>query len=140
MRLPLCALVLITLAGCDSDGPGVEPVDDVLIVSLGEATSDGPGVQIETEGTYPCGAALVVDVTESAGLVRMDVQGVDLSGTTCAAAERPLFASAALPIPNPTVDVEVRHRGATDLYRYACGFAGCDFTAVRASTTRLGPR
>jgi hypothetical protein len=82
----------------------------------------------------------VVDVEAGAALVHLDVEGVDLSGAGCEAADAPLAASAPLPNPEPVVDVEVRHRGATDLYRYVSGFAGVTFEAVRTSTTRLGTR
>ena len=137
MRLLLVFSTLIVLAGCDS---GREAVDDVLIVSLGEAPNDGPGLQLQTEGDHPCGARLVVSEETDGAVLRVEVGGSDLSGTGCEAADAPLYWSTYLPVPNPTVDVEVRHRGETDLYRYACGFAGCDFVAVRTSTTRLGPR
>lgn len=139
MRPLLALFALLTLAGCDSEAePGV--ADDILIVSLGEAPTDGPAVRLQTEGDYRCGAVLTVAVEQSVGLVRVGVEGVDLSGPTCSGPNAPAQGFAELPVPNPTVDVEVRYRGATDLYRYACGFAGCDFTAVRTSTTRLGPR
>lgn len=140
MRLLVALVSVLAFAGCSAFEGDLEPVDGLLVVSLGEGPDDGTDLWLATEDAYPCGSRLIVSAEEGRGRVHVDVEDVRPSDTPCSAADGPISAFADLPVPSPTVDIEVRHRGATDLYRYACGFAGCDLSAVRTSTTRLGPR
>jgi hypothetical protein len=75
----------------------------------------------------------------SAGRLVVTVEGIsDVAVPGCpAGSDNPAYAFVSLPAASPTVEIEIRHRGATDAYRYMCGFAGCDLMAVRTSTTRL---
>jgi hypothetical protein len=139
MRRLVALTAVLAFAGCSAFGDDLESVDGVLLVSLGQGPDDGTDLWLATEDDYPCGARLVVSTGQTDGGVHVDVEGVEYpDGTGCLAVDGPISAFADLPVPSPTVDVEVSHRGATDLYRYACGFAGCDLSAVRTSTTRLG--
>ena len=135
-RLALC-LLLGAVAACDS-ADDLQPVDGVVVVSVGEAPNDGPGLLLQTEAAYPCGARLVVSEETGDARLSVAVEGVAAGmGSPCRGLDGPLSYATSLPVANPTVSVEVRHRGETDQYAYMCGFAGCDLAAVRTSTTRL---
>ena len=136
-RLALLAL-FGALAACDS-AADLEPVAGVVLVSVGEAPNDGPGLLLRTEAAYPCGSRLVVSEESGEARLSVAVEGVAAAdGPPCLAPDAPLAYATFLPAAEPTAEVEVRHRGAADLYRYTCGFVGCALEAVRTSTTRLG--
>lgn len=131
----------MALAGCDS---GLESVEGTLLVSVLPAVpgvSVRPQLALQTEANVGCSARLSTESESSAGRLGVTVRGLTADAVpNCPDGYAgPAYAFVPLPVPDPTVEIDVRHRGAADRYRYACEAAGCSLSAVSTSTTRLAP-
>ena len=137
VRLPLLLLAAVAsaTAGCDSaEEPPV--VGDLIVTYV--ADGDGHRVRLETEDAYTCPPPLAVRWEGDRDGVQAVVDGLSGPLGPC---DQQGFAAAEVPVEVRlgTYDVEIVHRGQTDLYAATNGVV-FSFEAVRTSVTRPGPR
>ncbi|MGB3542707.1 hypothetical protein [Rubrivirga sp.] len=127
---------LVLVVGCDSAPVDLEVGD--LVVS-----ADADGFLIETEEDLSCSTLpILVDTEVDGNRITVEVEGIDES-RPCTDVPGPARASIPFPVTGsqPFFSLEVVKDGATDRYRYECGFAGCDFGPQGDLTfSRPGPR
>lgn len=136
MTRPLALLLAAaaSLAGCDSGGPAVE--DDLIVTWVSDGS--GPRVRLETERYSTCPPPLAVRSDADDERLRIVVEGLSGPPGACDA-EGVSTAEVPIRVRLGSYDVEVVHRGRTDLYRATNGVV-FSFEAVRTSVTRPGPR
>jgi hypothetical protein len=143
MRPVLALASLALLSGCSAFGDDLDAIDEAVLLSAGPSVESGPVLSLRTESDWGCGGEILVDEDTDPGRLALDVRGadaLDYDEVTCITTS-PLYAAVLLPgdaFRGAPVEVTVRHRGATDLYRYVPDAGGGTLAAVRTSTTRLG--
>ena len=135
MRQLVCIVALLLVAGCDSAEEAV-PLDDTLIVSVQEPAT----LALVTEEAHGCFTPIVASARSRDAALQVEVEGLQLvEGPTCLALTTSVW-TRGLPSFTDELRVEIRHRGATDVYLVRKTSGGLALEAVETSTTRLGPR
>jgi len=134
MRALLSALVLSSLAACDSVGDEIEPYAGVVFVELTAAPSGQPNLRLTTDDGG-CARGLFVDPESIEGGVRIDVLGLGPETSCDALIPASVVIAFEVQDPGPTA-VEVAHAGAVDRYEASAGSGGLILVPVRTSTTR----
>ena len=129
------AVAASLLVGCDSSGPDVVDLDDVLLVDLVEG---GAVVRLETEGTPGCYVPIVYETRVTPAVLRVRIDGLAVeSGPACRAITTSQVRVALPPESAVGLRLEIEHRGETDAYVVRAGFGGLFLDPVRQSVTRL---
>jgi hypothetical protein len=134
LRFALAALVL-PLVGCDSSGPDVDALDDVLLVDLVEG---GSAVRLETEGTPGCFVPIVYETRVQPALMTVRVEGLAVqSGPVCRAITTSQIRVALPQGEAGRLTLRIEHRGQADVYAVRSRGDGPALDPVRQSVTRL---
>lgn len=132
----LVLLLLLTLVGCDTTGIDPAPFTETLIVEIENETV----LRLTTDGAPGCMTPMVIETETTANELAVHVLGLQvIEGPVCLAII-PSTWTQALPVFADSLQLEIEHRGETDLYVIRDAQGGRQLEAVRTSSTRPGPR